>query len=104
VEVVAEEVLLHPQRTDLGGGPTCLVRLVGEVPAVLCTLRREADGQWVVWDERADPFRQRAGAWSLQVNGVLQRRATLEPGDVLEPLEGLRFEFSMAPEPPTGLA
>ncbi len=93
VEVVALEVRLHPQRTDVGAAPTCLVRVVGAVPPVLCSLHRETDGQWTVWDEGADPFRQRGGRFALRVNGALQRRATLEPGDVLEPLEGLRFEF-----------
>ena len=96
VEVVAEEVLLHPQRTDVGGATSCLVRVVGDVPALLCSLHRQSDGQWVVWDEGADPFRTRAGRFSLRVNGQLLRRATLEPGDLLEPLEALRFEFSMA--------
>jgi hypothetical protein len=104
VEVVSQEVQLNPRRTDVGGGPTCLVRLVGEVPALLCSLHREPDGQWVVWDEGQDPFRERAGRLSLRVNGVLQRRAALEPGDVVEPLAGLCLEFSMAPGPGFGSA
>jgi hypothetical protein len=94
IEVVSDEVTLQPHRTDVGGAITCLVRVVGEVPGVLCSVHRQSDGQWVVWDEGADPFRQRAGRFSLRVNGILQRRATLESGDVIEPLEGLRFEFA----------
>jgi hypothetical protein len=80
----------------VGTGATCLVRLVGAAPPVSCTLHRSSDGQWVVFDESADPFRTSHGRFALRVNGAVTARATLSPGDVVEPVEGLRFRFDFA--------
>ncbi len=96
VETVSVDVVLNPSRTDVGTAATCLVRLVGDAPQVCCTLNRSSDGQWVVFDEHADPFRQAHGRLALRVNGAVTLRATLSPGDVVEPVEGLRFLFSFA--------
>ncbi len=96
VESVAADVVLNPARSDVGTGPTCLVRLVGAAPPVSCTLHRSSDGQWVVFDEHADPFRLAHGRLALRVNGQVTARATLAPGDVVEPVEGLRFLFNFA--------
>jgi hypothetical protein len=96
VESVSDEFVLNPLRTDVGSGPTCLVRLVGASPQVSCTLFRSVEGQWVVFDESADPFRPATGAWALRVNGAVTSRAALAPGDVVEPIEGLRFLFNIS--------
>ena len=68
----------------------------GAAPPVSCTLHRSSDGQWVVFDEHADPFRLAHGRLALRVNGQVTARATLAPGDVVEPVEGLRFLFNFA--------
>jgi hypothetical protein len=96
VESVGTDVVLNPQRTDVGTGTSCLVRLVGVAPQVACTLSRSVEGQWVVFDESADPFRPAHGPFALRVNGAVTTRATLSPGDVVEPVEGLRFLFNFA--------
>jgi hypothetical protein len=96
VESVSDEFVLNPLRTDVGTGPGCLVRLVGASPQLSCTLFRSVEGQWVVFDEHADPFRPATGAWALRVNGAVTARAALAPGDVVEPVEGLRFLFTIS--------
>jgi hypothetical protein len=96
VEAVSVDVVLNPSRTDVGTGATCLVRLVGAAPQVSCTLYRSSDGQWVVFDESADPFRPAHGRFALRVNGAVTARAALAPGDVVEPVEGLKFRFDFA--------
>jgi hypothetical protein len=93
VEVVAPDVVLNPARTDVGTSATCLVRLVGPAPQVSCTLYRSTEGQWVVFDESADPFRPSHGRFALRLNGAVTSRAALSPGDLVEPVEGLRFRF-----------
>lgn len=93
VAVVSSEVVLNPGRSDVGGGPSCLVRLVGEVPPVACTLHRMTNGQWVLRDERADPFSKNHDALSVRVNGVAVARATLSSGDTVEPVPGLVLRF-----------
>ncbi|MCC6336498.1 MAG: hypothetical protein IT380_21235 [Myxococcales bacterium] len=93
VTALHARVALNPSRTDVGGAAGCLVRLVGDVPAVVCTLHRLTDGGWVVYDERADPFSRNRDALTLKVNGVAVSRAPLSPGDTLEPLPGLTFRF-----------
>lgn len=93
VEVMATDVVLNPTRSDVGAGSRCLVRLLGNAPGLACTLHRTAEGQWVVFDESADPFRAAHGRFALRVNGALTNRATLRPGDVVEPVEGLRLRF-----------
>ena len=96
VETVAADVVLNPARSDVGTAATCLVRLVGAAPQVSCTLHRSSDGQWVVFDESADPFRPSHGRFALRVNGAVTSRAALAPGDIVEPVEGLRFRFDFA--------
>lgn len=96
VESVMSDVVLNPQRTDVGSAPNALARLVGVAPAVACTLYRSIEGQWVVFDESADPFRPAHGPFALRVNGAVTARAALAPGDVVEPVEGLRFLFNFA--------
>lgn len=96
VSLVSGDVALHPGRTDVGAAPTCLVRLVGEAPPVACSLHRMTDGQWVTWDERADPFSRNDDARTLKVNGATVRRALLAPGDLLEPTPGLVLRFELA--------
>ena len=96
VESVAADVVLNPLRTDVGTATTSLVRLVGAAPGVACTLFRSVEGQWVVFDESADPFRPAHGPYALRVNGAVTARAALAPGDVVEPVEGLRFLFNFA--------
>ena len=96
VECVAADVVLNPLRTDVGTSPNALVRLVGTAPQVSCTLFRSVEGQWVVFDESADPFRPAHGPFALRVNGAVTARAALAPGDVVEPVEGLRFLFNFA--------
>lgn len=96
VESAADEVVLNPLRTDVGTATGCLVRLVGAAPAVACTLFRSVEGQWVVFDESADPFRPAQGPLALRVNGAVTARAALAPGDVVEPVEGLRFLFTFS--------
>lgn len=93
VSLVSGDVTLHPGRTDVGAAPTCLVRLVGDAPQGVCSLHRMTDGQWVVWDEHADPFSRNDGARTLKVNGATVRRALLSPGDLLEPVAGLVLRF-----------
>jgi hypothetical protein len=96
VESVMTDIVLNPQRTDVGTSTNALARLVGVAPQVACTLYRSIEGQWVVFDESADPFRPAHGAFALRVNGAVTARAALAPGDVVEPVEGLRFLFSFA--------
>lgn len=96
LDSASDEVVLNPLRTDVGGGAHCLVRLLGSVPQVSCTIFRSVEGQWVVFDENADPFRPASGAWALRVNGAITSRAALAPGDVVEPVEGLRFSFTIS--------
>jgi hypothetical protein len=96
VETVLDDVVLNPQRTDVGTSTQALVRLVGAAPQVACTLFRSLEGQWVVFDESADPFRPAHGPYALRVNGAVTARAALAPGDVVEPVEGLRFLFNFA--------
>ncbi|MEW5740253.1 MAG: hypothetical protein AB1938_15075 [Myxococcota bacterium] len=93
VTVLSTRVVLNPGRTDVGAGPGCLVRLVGDAPPVVCTLHRLTDGGWVVHDERADLFSRNPGALSLKVNGLGVARAALNAGDTVEPLPGLVFRF-----------
>lgn len=104
VSAVAEEVVLNPSRSFVGSAPTCLVRLVGDVGPVLCTFHRQSDGQWVVWDEAADPFRARVTRQSLRVNGAPVLRATIGPGDVVEPVEGLKLRVLLGHPPELGFA
>ncbi len=96
VESVMSDVVLNPQRTDVGTAPNALVRLVGTAPPLACTLYRSIEGQWVVFDESADPFRPSQGPFALRVNGAVTSRAALAPGDVVEPVEGLRLLFNFA--------
>ena len=49
----------------------------------------------MVFDESADPFRPATGRYALRVNGAVTARATLSPGDVIEPVEGVRFLFGL---------
>jgi hypothetical protein len=93
VRTVSGDVVLHPGRTDVGAAPSCLVRLVGDVSDLLCTVHRMTDGQWVVFDERADPFSKNHDALTLKVNGVPTARAVLAPGDLVEPTPGLALRF-----------
>jgi hypothetical protein len=95
-ESVLTEVILNPKRTDVGTSTNALARLVGVAPQVACTIYRSIEGQWVVFDESADPFRPAHGQFALRVNGAVTARASLTPGDVVEPVEGLRFLFSFA--------
>lgn len=78
------DVVLNPLRTDVGTAPGCLVRLLGDAPQVACTLRRMPEGEWVVSTERT---------W-LSVNGLPVSRAVLRPGDLIEPVLGLRLRFN----------
>lgn len=94
VEVVSADVVLNPARTDVGTSAHCLVRLIGPAPQVSCTLFRSTEGQWVVFDESADPFRPAHGRFALRHNGVVTSRAALSPGDLVEPVEGLKFRFN----------
>ncbi len=96
VESVMADVVLNPLRTDVGVSTNALVRLVGVAPNVSCTIYRSIEGQWVVFDESADPFRLSRGPFALRVNGAVTARAALAPGDVVEPVEGLRFLFNFA--------
>ena len=96
VESVMSDITLNPQRTDVGTATGALARLVGAAPQVACTLYRSIEGQWVVFDESADPFRPAHGPFALRVNGAVTARAALAPGDVVEPVEGLRFLFNFA--------
>ncbi|MFZ5442861.1 MAG: hypothetical protein ACOZQL_22840 [Myxococcota bacterium] len=96
VEVVSPDVVLNPARTDVGTSANCLVRLIGPAPQVSCTLYRSTEGQWVVFDESADPFRPAHGRFALRLNGAVVNRAVLAPGDVLEPVEGLKLRFSFS--------
>ncbi|MDP1828770.1 MAG: hypothetical protein Q8L48_36255 [Archangium sp.] len=96
VETVLDDVVLNPLRTDVGTSTGALVRLVGVAPQVACTLFRSVEGQWVVFDESADPFRLAHGPFALRVNGAVTARAALAPGDVVEPVEGLRFLFNFS--------
>ena len=96
VESVMADVVLNPLRTDVGVSTNALVRLVGVAPNVSCTLYRSIEGQWVVFDEGADPFRLAQGPFALRVNGAVTARAALAPGDIVEPVEGLRFLFNFA--------
>lgn len=96
VESVSADVVLNPARSDVGTAPGCLVRIVGNAPAVSCTLMRTVDGEWVVFDEHADPFHLWQGRRALRVNGSVTARATLGPGDVVEPVEGLQFRFTLS--------
>lgn len=89
------DVVLNPQRTEVGGGAECLARLIGDVPKLACSLHRTVEGEWVVHDERADPFRTGGGRYALRVNGVPVARAVLKPGDVVEPIEGVRLRFEL---------
>lgn len=89
------DVVLNPQRTEVGGGAECLARLIGDVPKLACSLHRTVEGEWVVHDERADPFRSGGGRYALRVNGVPVARAVLKPGDLVEPIEGLRLKFEL---------
>lgn len=89
------DVTLNPSRTDVGGAPECLLRLIGDVPRVACSLHRTVEGEWVVYDEKADPFRTGGGRYALRVNGVPVARAVLKPGDVVEPVEGVRMRFEL---------
>ncbi|MGV3622741.1 MAG: hypothetical protein ACO1OB_18120 [Archangium sp.] len=89
------DVVLNPQRTEVGGGAECLARLIGDVPKLACSLHRTVEGEWVVHDERADPFRAGGGRYALRVNGVPTARAVLKPGDVVEPVEGVRLRFEL---------
>lgn len=89
------DVTLNPQRTEVGGAADCLARLVGDVPKLACSLHRTVEGEWVVHDERADPFRAGGGRYALRVNGVPVARAVLKPGDVVEPVEGVRLRFEL---------
>jgi hypothetical protein len=57
------------------------VRLVGEAPAVVCSLHRMTDGQWVAWDGRAAPFSRNDDARRLKVNGATVRRACATPSE-----------------------
>jgi len=100
VTALTDEVVLNPSRSLVGSAPTCLVRLVGDVGPQLCTFHRQSDGQWVVWDEAADPFRARTTRQSLKVNGASVLRATVGPGDLVEPVAGLwlRVELGHSPE------
>jgi hypothetical protein len=102
VSAVAEEVVLNPSRSFVGSAPTCLVRLVGDIGPVLCTFHRQSDGQWVVWDEAADPFRARVTRQSLHVNGAPVLRATVGPGDLVEPVEGLAMRVLLGQSPELG--
>jgi hypothetical protein len=95
-ESVLTEVILNPKRTDVGTSTNALARLVGVAPQVACTLYRSIEGQWVVFDESADPFRPAHGQFALRVNGAVTARASLTPGDVVEPVEGVRFLFNFA--------
>lgn len=95
VAPVADEFVLNPLRTDVGTGASCLVRLVGAAPTVCCTLSRTVEGQWVVFDESADPFRPATGPHALRVNGAITARAALAPGDVVEPVAGVRLVFNI---------
>jgi hypothetical protein len=96
IRLLADHVILNPRRSEVGSAARCLVRLVGDVPEVLCTVSRNLDGEWMVFDESADPFRPAHGRLALRVNGTITPRATLAPGDIVEPVEGvlLRFELS----------
>lgn len=96
VESVMADVVLNPLRTDVGVSTNALARLVGVAPNISCTLYRSIEGQWVVFDESADPFRLSQGPFALRVNGAVTARAALAPGDVVEPVEGLRFLFNFA--------
>lgn len=93
VSLVSGDVALNPGRTDVGVAPTCLVRLVGDAPPVACALHRMTDGQWVAWDERADPFSRNEDVRTLRVNGAAVGRAVLAPGDLVEPVPGLVLRF-----------
>jgi hypothetical protein len=103
VDVVSAEVVLNPARSDVGVAPGCQVRLVGDAPQVACTFHRQSDGQWVVFDEGGDPFRDaakvdtaaRPARQALRVNGVRTLRCALAPGDVVEPVEGLQLRFTL---------
>jgi uncharacterized protein (TIGR02996 family) len=96
VTLVSADVTLNPGRSDVGVAPTCLVRLVGDAPPVACSLHRMTDGQWVVFDERADPFSRNRDALTLRVNGAAVSRAPLSPGDLVEPVPGLVLRFVLA--------
>ena len=96
VESVLTDVVLNPKRTDVGTSTNALARLVGVAPQIACTIYRSIEGQWVVFDESADPFRLAHGPFALRVNGAVTARASLTPGDVVEPVEGLRFLFNFA--------
>ena len=95
VDCVGTDFVLNPARTDVGTGAQCLVRLVGNARAVCCTLHRSRDGQWQVHDETADVKGPGHGRNALRLNGATTSRATLSPGDVLEPVEGLRLRFDL---------
>jgi uncharacterized protein (TIGR02996 family) len=96
VTVVSGDVTLNPGRSDVGVAPSCLVRLVGDAPAVACSLHRMTDGQWVVFDQRADPFSRNRDALTLRVNGAAVSRAPLSPGDLVEPVPGLVLRLVLA--------
>ncbi len=98
VDVVSNDMVLNPARSDIGTAPGALVRLVGDAPAHACTVHRVSDGTWVVFDESADPFRAHAGRHALRVNGELVVQVALSPGDLIEPVAGLvlRFELERA--------
>ena len=95
IAAVSSDVDLQPGRSDVGTAPTCLVRLVGDAPAIACTLHRMTSGQWVVFDERADPFSRNRDAVQLRVNGATVARAELAPGDLLEPVPGLVWRLEV---------
>lgn len=92
------DVILNPQRTDVGGAPECLLRLIGNVPRIACTLHRTVEGEWVVYDERADLSRVGSVAHALRVNGAPVPRAVLKPGDTIEPVDGVRLRFELLPD------
>lgn len=97
LDVVGVDLALNPSRSDVGTADGCLVRIVGEAAPVACTLHRETDGQWVVFDEGADPFRPTAsGRNTLRVNGRVVARALLQPGDLIEPVTGLTLRFTVS--------
>jgi hypothetical protein len=95
VDVVSNDMVLNPARSDIGTAPGALVRLVGEAPAHACTVHRVSDGTWVVYDESADPFRAHAGRHALRVNGELVVQVALSPGDLIEPVAGLVLRFDL---------
>lgn len=77
--------------TRLGSATASQVIVRGpKVPDQLCRIVRRDEG-WVVFDEYA----AERGASLLRVNGRATPRATLEVGDLIEPLPGLVLRFAV---------